>query len=108
MEGYLAMRHMGAHRQAAMLSQVFRAGDGLRGAQVRLLAPHRSVLVSARTTRCLIRQRYAPTAHLLCCQATTTGILPIRACHSRGPVWCTEVPSESTATVTGMSLTSNS
>src|SRR5690606_4173668 len=40
--------------------------------------------------------------------ATTTGILPMRACHSRGPVWCTEVPCESTATVTGMSLTSNS
>ena len=29
---------------------------------------------------------------------TTTGILPIRACHSLGPVWCTEVPDESTAT----------
>src|SRR5581483_1731502 len=31
-----------------------------------------------------------------------TGILPIFACHSRGPVLCTEVPAESTATVTGM------
>jgi OFA family oxalate/formate antiporter-like MFS transporter len=41
-------------------------------------------------------------------QAAATGILPIRACHSRGPVSCTDVPSESTATVTGMSLTSNS
>ena len=40
--------------------------------------------------------------------ATTTGIFPIFACHSFGPVWCTEVPLESTATVTGMSLTSNS
>lgn len=40
--------------------------------------------------------------------ATTTGILPIRACHSFGPVWCTEVPCESTATVTGMSCTVNS
>jgi hypothetical protein len=34
-------------------------------------------------------------------QATLTGILPIFACHSFGPVMCTEVPSESTATVTG-------
>ncbi len=41
-------------------------------------------------------------------QATETGILPIFACHSRGPVWWTEVPLESTATVTGMSWTSNS
>ena len=40
--------------------------------------------------------------------ATATGILPIFYCHSRGPVWCTEVPFESTATVTGMSFTSNS
>lgn len=41
-------------------------------------------------------------------QATVTGILPMRACHSLGPVSCTLVPAESTATVTGMSLTSNS
>ena len=41
-------------------------------------------------------------------QATATGILPMRACHSFGPVVCTEVPSESTATVTGMSSISNS
>jgi len=41
-------------------------------------------------------------------QATATGILPIFACHSFGPVLCTLVPSLSTATVTGMSLTSNS
>ena len=41
-------------------------------------------------------------------QAVTTGIFPIFACHSAGPVWCTEVPFESTATVTGMSCTSNS
>jgi len=41
-------------------------------------------------------------------QAAATGIAPIRACHSRGPVSCTDVPSESTATVTGMSWTSNS
>ena len=40
--------------------------------------------------------------------ATTTGIFPIRVCHSFGPVWCTEVPCESTATVTGMSCTVNS
>jgi len=40
--------------------------------------------------------------------ATTTGIFPMRACHSFGPVWCTDVPAESTATVTGMSFTSNS
>ncbi len=39
---------------------------------------------------------------------TTTGIFPIRACHSFGPVWCTDSPAESTATVTGMSCTSNS
>ncbi len=37
-----------------------------------------------------------------------TGILPILACHSLGPVWCTDVPAESTATVTGMSSTVNS
>ena len=41
-------------------------------------------------------------------QPTVTGILPMRACHSRGPVWCTLVPPASTATVTGMSCTSNS
>ena len=41
-------------------------------------------------------------------QATTTGILPIFACHSFGPVWCTLLPRLSTATVTGMSCTSNS
>ena len=39
---------------------------------------------------------------------TTTGILPIFERHSFGPVSCTEVPALSTATVTGMSLTSNS
>ncbi len=38
-------------------------------------------------------------------QPATTGIAPIRAFHSAGPVWWTEVPSESTATVTGMSRT---
>jgi len=42
------------------------------------------------------------------CYAATTGILPILACHSFGPVVCTEVPAESTATVTGMFSTSNS
>jgi hypothetical protein len=36
-------------------------------------------------------------------KAVMTGILPIFACHSFGPVMCTEVPPESTATVTGMS-----
>ena len=41
-------------------------------------------------------------------QATTTGILPILTCHSRGPVWCTDSPVASTATVTGMSYTVNS
>ena len=43
--------------------------------------------------------------------ATLTGIPfndSILADHSFGPVWCTEVPVESTATVTGMSCTSNS
>lgn len=40
--------------------------------------------------------------------AAATGILPILACHSAGPVLCTEVPALSTATVTGMSFTSNS
>ncbi len=37
-----------------------------------------------------------------------TGIPAILACHSLGPVWWTDVPSLSTATVTGMSFTSNS
>ena len=46
-------------------------------------------------------------------QAVVTGMRPteldaMRCCHSAGPVWCTLVPFESTATVTGMSLTSNS
>ena len=45
---------------------------------------------------------------LLSPYSTTTGILPIFACHSRGPVLCTDSPLESTATVTGMSCTSNS
>ncbi len=40
--------------------------------------------------------------------STTTGILPILACHSRGPVLWTDSPVESTATVTGMSSTVNS
>ena len=34
---------------------------------------------------------------------TDTGIFPILACQIFGPVSCTEVPAESTATVTGMS-----
>lgn len=41
-------------------------------------------------------------------QAVATGILPIRACHSFGPVTWADVPPASTATVTGMSTTSNS
>ena len=45
-------------------------------------------------------------------QALVTGILNeperILASQSRGPVSCTETPFESTATVTGMSATSNS
>jgi hypothetical protein len=36
------------------------------------------------------------------------GIPAILACHSFGPVWCTLVPLLSTATVTGISTTSNS
>jgi len=40
--------------------------------------------------------------------STLTGILPMRACHSLGAVWCTDLPRASTATVTGMSFTSNS
>ncbi len=35
-------------------------------------------------------------------------ICTIFACHSAGPVWCTLVPLESTATVTGISSTVNS
>ena len=41
-------------------------------------------------------------------QATATGIFPIFARHSAGPDLCTALPPESTATVTGMSFTSNS
>jgi hypothetical protein len=41
-------------------------------------------------------------------QPLTTGIFPILARHSAGPALCTALPAESTATVTGMSLTSNS
>ena len=37
-----------------------------------------------------------------------TGWAAIRAFHSAGPVWWTEVPRASTATVTGISFTSNS
>src|SRR5471030_2266248 len=40
--------------------------------------------------------------------ALTLLIFSILACHSFGPVLCTEVPAASTATVTGMSTTSNS
>ena len=40
--------------------------------------------------------------------ATLTGIFPILARHSAGPGGCTESPLASTATVTGMSFTSNS
>ena len=40
--------------------------------------------------------------------STATEILLMRVCHSFGPVSCTELPSESTATVTGISFTSNS
>ena len=40
--------------------------------------------------------------------SVTTDMPRILACHSRGPVSCTDVPFASTATVTGMSLTSNS
>jgi hypothetical protein len=47
-------------------------------------------------------------AHSELAYSTTTGILPIRDCHWRGPVMCTDSPLESTATVTGMSRTSNS
>jgi carbamoyl-phosphate synthase large subunit len=39
---------------------------------------------------------------------TVTGIPAMRAFQSSGPLWCTDVPSASTATVTGMSTTSNS
>ncbi len=56
----------------------------------------------ARTGDCAGVRRKADQA------STTTGILPMRDCHSRGPVLCTDSPLESTATVTGMSLTSNS
>src|SRR5690606_10461564 len=41
-------------------------------------------------------------------QATATGILPILACQSFGPSMWALVPPLSTATVTGMSTTSNS
>ena len=52
--------------------------------------------------------QHAGAAQVQVLQAVATGILPMRPCHSRGPVWCTLVPLESTATVTGMSRTSNS
>jgi len=39
---------------------------------------------------------------------TFTGIPAIRFLHSAGPISCTERPCASTATVTGMSSTSNS
>ena len=41
-------------------------------------------------------------------QPDTTGIPAILPRHSAGPVSCTDTPLASTATVTGMSLTSNS
>ncbi len=43
-----------------------------------------------------------------CRIGTPPRLLSMRAFHSAGPVWWTEVPFESTATVTGMSTTSNS
>ena len=45
--------------------------------------------------------------HQALCYASAT-ISAMRSFHSRGPVSCTEVPLLSTATVTGMSRTSNS
>ncbi len=43
------------------------------------------------------------------CKIPTPGrCCAILAAHSAGPVWCTLVPLLSTATVTGMSFTSNS
>ena len=75
-------------------------------------ATKRGVVATGRTRRRTSRGgggRVAPwSAARRGAHAATTGILPIRACHSRGPVWCTLVPLASTATVTGMSLTSNS
>ena len=77
---------------------------------------------SARLVRCVL---HGPEQHVVRCRfshrqvplltrptvirhTTATGILPIRFCHSRGPVSCTDSPFASTATVTGMSSTSNS
>ena len=55
------------------------------------------------SSRCGRSSSSAPRA-----QAATTGIFAMRAFHSAGPVSCTDVPCASTATVTGMSTTSNS
>ncbi len=57
-----------------------------------------------------VRRAYSADDSRHALYAVATGILNslIRFSQSRGPVWCTESPFESTATVTGMSFTSNS
>ena len=62
----------------------------------------------ARASRPKGSRRFGGEAQRLGVQPATTGIFAIRAFHSAGPVSCTDVPCESTATVTGMSFSVNS
>ena len=70
------------------------------GASVTTVAWHAAVTTPAiASIRC---------EHYAVGQTATTAIFAIRAFHSAGPVSCTDVPSESTATVTGMPFSLNS
>ena len=77
--------------------------------------PESSVVLRATsaTKKGRIKRPFLQTPAAIAAYFTATGIparLPeaMRSAHSFGPVLCTEMPLESTATVTGMSFTSNS
>src|SRR6185436_14614894 len=82
-------RRGGQHEEGAALARAARKVQRVRGTG-------EGPVVRARRGR----------AGSLAAQTTATGILPIFARHSAGPLLCTELPPESTATVTGMSFTS--
>ena len=85
------------------------AHAALRGAKLRRVVGRIQQHAGRRERRCGKRRRDRQDQRRGALpQASVTGILPMRCRHSRGPVWCTDVPVASTATVTGMSATSNS
>ena len=82
-----------------------------RGIEAHVLAPARRVEAAGLRRHAAVRpaaQRARRCRERLLRHAVVTVTLPILACHSFGPVSWTLVPVESTATVTGMSFTSNS